>query len=108
MVAPQQVDRSLQSRRLPGLFLAGQLVGTSGYEEAAALGFVAGVNAVLFYVTGLGRQVEALAPGEDTPRGAKIIAGVSLVLWIGVMYFGRMLPWEDALYMVFENPEDWG
>jgi tRNA uridine 5-carboxymethylaminomethyl modification enzyme len=47
VVAPQQVERTLQCRGIPGLYLAGQLVGTSGYEEAAALGFVAGVNAVL-------------------------------------------------------------
>jgi len=47
MVAPHQVAPTLECRSLPGLFLAGQLLGTSGYEEAAALGFVAGVNAVL-------------------------------------------------------------
>ncbi len=42
-----QIDRSLQTRRLPGLFFAGQINGTSGYEEAAAQGLMAGVNAVL-------------------------------------------------------------
>jgi tRNA uridine 5-carboxymethylaminomethyl modification enzyme len=47
VVAPRQVERSLRCRSLPGLFVAGQLLGTSGYEEAAALGLVAGVNAVL-------------------------------------------------------------
>jgi tRNA uridine 5-carboxymethylaminomethyl modification enzyme len=46
-VSPQQVAPTLECLSLPGLFLAGQLLGTSGYEEAAALGFVAGVNAVL-------------------------------------------------------------
>jgi tRNA uridine 5-carboxymethylaminomethyl modification enzyme len=46
VVAPGQVTSSLESRALPGLFFAGQLLGTSGYEEAAALGFLAGVNAV--------------------------------------------------------------
>lgn len=79
-----------------------------GYQLKMLLIALAGVNAVLFYATGVGRQVEQLAPGEDTPRAAKVIAAVSLVLWIGVMYFGRMLPWEDALYMLFEDPEDWG
>jgi tRNA uridine 5-carboxymethylaminomethyl modification enzyme len=47
MVAPGQVGVDLVCRGVPGLALAGQVLGTSGYEEAAALGFVAGVNAVL-------------------------------------------------------------
>lgn len=42
---PAQLDVSLMSRKLPGLFSAGQINGTSGYEEAAAQGLIAGVNA---------------------------------------------------------------
>jgi tRNA uridine 5-carboxymethylaminomethyl modification enzyme len=45
VVVSDQVDSTLECRSVPGLWLAGQLLGTSGYEEAAALGFVAGVNA---------------------------------------------------------------
>jgi len=44
-VLPHQLDATLQVRSLPGLWLAGQICGTSGYEEAAAQGFIAGVNA---------------------------------------------------------------
>jgi len=46
VVASAQVATDLQSREVGGLFLAGQVLGTSGYEEAAAQGLVAGVNAV--------------------------------------------------------------
>jgi tRNA uridine 5-carboxymethylaminomethyl modification enzyme len=45
MVFPEQLDVSLETRALPGLFLAGQINGTSGYEEAAGQGLIAGTNA---------------------------------------------------------------
>lgn len=50
-----------------------------------------GLNDILYIATGLKRQVDAVGAGESASVSARIVAGVSLMLWIGVVYWSRML-----------------
>jgi len=53
---------------------------------------LAGLNLGAFYATGMNRAVDSLGPGADAPALAKVIAFASLFFWLGVIYFGRLIP----------------
>ena len=54
---------------------------------------LAGINLAMLYGSGMAKATDNLGAGEDAPQFAKVIAGSSLFLLIGVVYWGRLIPW---------------
>ena len=78
------------------LFVVGQpreMLNNPAFQAKMVFISLAGLNVLLFYVSGMRKAIAQLGPGKDAPLLAKAIAGVSLFLWVGVAYWGRMLPY---------------
>ena len=56
------------------------------------------LNVVVFYVMGIAKTADAMKQGEHAPASAKLVAALSLFLWFGVMYWGRMLPYLGTAF----------
>lgn len=77
-------------------------LGKGVFRLKMAFVLLGGINALMFYrLPGLRGLFESLKSGDDAPATAKTVAATSLVLWAGVIYLGRMLPYGDAFYFVF-------
>ena len=87
------------------VFVAGAPAGpvehltNTAFQLKAAFMLLAGINVGVFHVTGASRALRAVGPGADAPFAAQIVAATSLVLWLGVIYFGRMIMYADSFYV---------
>lgn len=85
------------------VFVTGNATGAEFYVEnlsfqlkAIAL-VLAFINLMLFQFSGLEKRVYAVPAGADAPGSAKVVAVVSIVSWLGVIVFGRLLMYNDTL-----------
>ena len=74
-------------------------VANIAFQMKLAFILLAGANVAAFYVTGLSRKTKTVGAGGDVTRAAQVVAAMSLFLWIGVIYFGRMLMYADSFYV---------
>lgn len=100
-VPPSEITPWMESKRVAGLFLAGQINGTSGYEEAAGQGIMGGINAALYCrrlslppgevqlstpsTNGSGQLAEAVARAVDEVRACRPLVLPRHLAYIGVM-----------------------
>lgn len=86
------------------IFVAGNPIGgpldylaNMAFQIKMSLIAIAGINLLVFYVMGIARAADGVAPDGEAAASAKAIAIVSLVCWFGVIFFGRMIMYNDTL-----------
>jgi hypothetical protein len=86
------------------IFVAGNPVGgpqeylhNLAFQIKMVLVLVAFLNVLAFYFTGISRQADAVTPDGVAPVSAKVVAAVSLLVWFGVIFFGRFIMYNDTL-----------
>ncbi|MEL3905621.1 MAG: tRNA uridine-5-carboxymethylaminomethyl(34) synthesis enzyme MnmG [Treponema sp.] len=93
VVSPLQLGPDLQTRRIAGLFTAGQINGTSGYEEAGGQGLIAGINAALY--------ARAAGSGHSCPAPYEPFTLRRDEAYIGVMIDDLITQGVDEPYRMF-------
>lgn len=88
------------------IFIAGNPVGGAGaylgnlsFQLKMGTLLLALINLVVFYYSGLHARAAATPVGGSAPTGAKVAAVVSITLWMFVIFFGRMLMYNDTLLL---------
>jgi hypothetical protein len=86
------------------IFLAGNPVGgpmeyltNLSLQLKMLVVLIAGINLLIFYVTGIEKKLEGVPADGNAPAGAKAVAAVSLTAWIFVIIFGRFIMYNDTL-----------
>lgn len=86
------------------IFVAGNPVGGSieyltnlALQIKLLLILLAGINLLVYYFMGIAQKTDAVPADGSAPVSAKVVAAVSLFLWFSVIFFGRMIMYNDTL-----------